>query len=78
MKTFLLLIAIALLSLSASVFDRNPQAKKEQSENDERSKLCKLFQKKAIDYKKNMRDDELARATLKSYEERAALYCKQK
>ncbi len=37
--------------------------------------LCKLFQKKALTYKKTMRDDDYARATLASYKKRAAIFC---
>ncbi len=45
-------------------------------QKDEES-LCKLFQEKAERYKKTMRHDDYALATLASYEKRAALYCKE-
>ena len=41
----------------------------------ERAHFCKAFTQKAIDYKKNMRDDELARITLESYKKRANIFC---
>ena len=52
--------------------ESNDTTQKEASENE---RLCKLFTQKAETYKKSMRDDELAKATLASYEKRAALYC---
>ena len=39
------------------------------------SHLCKLFQKKAIRYKKTMRHDDYAKTTLASYQKRAKLFC---
>jgi len=39
------------------------------------SPLCKLFQEKAIAYKKTMRHDDYAKVTLASYEKRAKLFC---
>lgn len=41
----------------------------------ENERLCKLFTRKAEEYKKHMRDDMLAKATLASYEHRAELFC---
>jgi hypothetical protein len=38
-------------------------------------RLCKIFQNKIIDYKKNMRDDAYAHSTLESYKKRAKIYC---
>lgn len=42
----------------------------------ENDRLCKLFTKKVEIYKKNMRKDLLAKASLASYEQRAKLFCK--
>jgi len=60
-------MAVALSSLSAStaVIEKKEQPKS----------LCKLFQEKAKVYKVTMRDDDYARATLASYEKRAAVFC---
>jgi len=40
------------------------------------NRLCKLFQEKATVYKKSMRTDKYAKATLESYNKRAKLFCK--
>ncbi|MBD3790261.1 MAG: hypothetical protein IE885_07885 [Campylobacterales bacterium] len=41
----------------------------------EAQRLCNLFTQKAENYEKTMRDDDLARQTLVSYQQRAKLYC---
>ncbi len=73
-KIFLLLGALFSLSLIAdtSIFEH----KTEKPEKTDNEALCKLFTEKAVAYKKTMRDDEYAQATLQSYYDRAALYCK--
>lgn len=43
--------------------------------SDQNDKMCQLFEMKVKDYKQTMRDDEYAKATLASYEKRAAIYC---
>ena len=52
-----------------------PLHEKDQKVYEEHKRLCQLFNKKIISYKKNIRDDELARATLKSYQKRASYFC---
>jgi len=52
-------------------------AKIEPSATAKNEELCKLFKEKIADYKKKMRDDDYAKATLASYEQRAALYCEE-
>ena len=52
-----------------------PQYIKDISREDVR--LCKIFQDKEKRYKKNMREDELAYSTLKSYQKRAYIFCSQ-
>jgi len=54
----------------------NETAAKDKAQYIENQRLCKLFIKKAKDYKVNMRDDLLATATLASYEHRASIFCK--
>lgn len=44
------------------------------SQKDDR--LCKIFQEKAISYKKSMRDDIYAQKTLENYENKTKLFCK--
>jgi len=53
--------------------EESAKAKQDMLENE---RLCKLFTKKAQEYKKHMRDDLLAKTTLASYEHRASLFCK--
>jgi hypothetical protein len=38
-------------------------------------RLCKIFNKKALEYEKDMRDDRLAKITLDSYKKRADIFC---
>jgi hypothetical protein len=65
MKTIIL--TILTLTLTTTIFASTD------SKNDER--LCKIFQHKALSYKKTMRDDAYAKKTLESYENRAKSYC---
>ena len=73
MKKIVLLAFLLTLTASADFF--NSEAKAEQQYQAERAKYCQFFTKKASDYKKNMRDDELAHITLESYQKRAKIYC---
>ena len=61
----LMFIALGSLSASTAVIEKKEQPKT----------LCKLFHEKAKAYKLTMRDDAYARATLASYEKRAAVFC---
>jgi len=65
MKTIIL--TILTLTITTSIFAST------ESRNEER--LCKVFQNKALSYKKTMRNDAYAKKTLESYETRAASYC---
>jgi len=73
MKKIVLLLVLLNLSLSADFF--NSEAKAAQKAQAEQDKYCKYFTKKAKDYEKNMRNDELAHVTLSSYKKRAKIYC---
>ena len=53
--------------------DKSANVKKNIALKDKR--LCKIFKEKIETYRKNMRDDELAYATLKSYQKRASYFC---
>lgn len=64
-----------LLTLVASADFFKTEEKALQEAQAEKARLCQLFTKKAIDYEKDMRDDELARITLKSYKKRSKIYC---
>ena len=60
----------------AEVFcSSKPLNKKDLEVYNEHKRLCTLFKQKIIDYKKDMRDDELAHATLESYKKRASYFC---
>lgn len=61
------------LSADTSIFEH----KTEKPAGVDNQAMCKLFTEKAADYKATMRDDEYAHVTLKSYQDRAAFYCKE-
>jgi len=73
MKT---LFAVLLLvsSIQAGFFkvEETEESVKAKNEN---QRLCQLFTEKAETYKKTMREDDLAKKTLESYEKRASIYC---
>lgn len=73
MKQLLLVIAISTFSFSGFY---NDDTKKSEAEYTENTRLCKIFTDKVEKYKSEMRADELAAASLASYENRAARYCK--
>ena len=70
------LVAVLLLvsSMQAGFFkaEESQETMKTQNEN---QRLCQLFTEKAETYKKTMREDDLAKKTLESYEKRASIYC---
>ena len=65
MKTIILMILT--LTITTTIFAS--------STTKEDDRLCKIFQEKAITYKKTMRHDAYARKTLESYETRADAFC---
>ena len=73
MKQFTLTIFLSIFTLAGFFNDTTAADKAEYLEN---ARLCNIFTKKIEDYKKNMRKDFLAGATLASYEYRAELFCK--
>jgi len=73
MKQFTLIIFLSIFALAGFFNESSGIDKAEYLEN---SRLCKIFTKKVEDYKKNIREDFLAGATLASYEYRADLFCK--
>jgi len=72
-KTITGVLLLLTLSIHADFF--NSQAKAEKKYEDERAYFCKVFTKKAFDYEKVMRDDELSRITLASYKKRQHIFC---
>jgi len=75
MKQILLITLISTFAFSG-FYDSVDEAASKKSEYVENERLCKMFTKKVEKYKNTMRDDELAAATLASYEHRAGIYCK--
>jgi hypothetical protein len=53
--------------------DENKEA--ENKEKEEAARLCEIYKVKIEKYKKTIRDDELARATLDNYERVKDKYC---
>jgi len=54
----------------------NEEGQKSKEEYIENERLCKIFTQKVSHYKKSLRADVLAAASLASYEYRAELFCK--
>ena len=75
MKQILLTVIISTFAFSG-FYDSADEAASKKSEFIENDRLCKLFTKKVEAYKKTIRDDVLATATLASYEHRAKIFCK--
>lgn len=73
MKHIILFILVTIFSF-AGFFNETDEADKTQYIENER--LCTIFKKKVELYRKNMRDDILAKASLESYKNRAELFCK--
>lgn len=71
----LLVAGLLLISSLYAGFFNEEESKEARAKKLENERLCKLFTDKAESYKKTMRDDELAIATLRSYEKRAEIYC---
>ena len=70
------LFAVLLLvsSMQAGFFKAEETEESVKAKN-ENQRLCQLFTEKAETYKKTMREDDLAKKTLESYEKRADIYC---
>ena len=63
----IIILTILTLTITTNIFAASKVAKDE--------RLCKIFQEKAINYKKTMRQDAYAVQTLKSYKQRAETFC---
>jgi len=70
----ILTVIILISSINAGFFNEN-QTEKEMAKKVENNRLCKIFTEKATQYKSTMREDDLAKKTLLSYEKRANIYC---
>lgn len=58
-----------------SAFVKSQENNKLADEQAENKRMCTICKKKVTQYKKDMRDDDLAIATLKNYERRLDKYC---
>ena len=63
------------LSVLSLMFTSGVFASSTTSSSSEKQRLCGVFQEKIAVYEQNMRTDAYAQKTLKSYENRAKLYC---
>jgi len=72
MKNLLLLTIITSFAMSGFFPETDTQAEQEAAEN---TRFCKVFTQKVESYKEDLREDTLAQATLKSYEERRDRFC---
>ena len=73
MRIFIATLLIA-SSLFAGFFESDTK-QAEEMKKQENERLCKLFTDKVEKYRENMRNDDLAAATLESYKKRAEIYC---
>lgn len=73
MYKILTLLMISIIMLHADFFQSAEKA--EQKYQEEQAYFCEVYTKKAIDYEKTMREDELAQITLNSYKKRAKIFC---
>lgn len=73
MKHIILFMLVTFFTYAGFFNDSDEVDKANYIENE---RLCTLFKKKVEVYKKNMRDDVLAKASLESYKQRAELFCK--
>ncbi|SFV71316.1 hypothetical protein MNB_SV-13-69 [hydrothermal vent metagenome] len=73
MKTILWSVLLFMTIIHADFF--NSEEKAQQKYEEERAGYCKMFTQKVIDYKKEMRDDELYLITFESYKKRKHIFC---
>lgn len=72
MKKLILLAIMSTFAMSELTNEAEIKALETAKENE---RLCKIFTNKVTKYKTNMRNDELAKATLISYETRMDSFC---
>lgn len=73
MKKIFLLALLSTFAMSGFTNDVDTKALESEKEN---ARLCEVFKSKVEEYKSTMRKDDLAEATLISYEKRMSSYCK--
>ncbi len=73
----MILTAVACVTMELFAADTVSFAKVEAAATTKNKELCALFKTKAAEYKKSMRDDDYAKATLSSHEKRILMYCEE-
>jgi len=73
MKKVILMALVSTFAMSG--FFNDAQIKQEKEQKAEAARLCKIYTTKTEKYKETMRDDDLAKATLKNYVRIENKYC---
>jgi len=73
MKKIILLALVSTFAMSG--FFNKAQVEQEKAQKEEAARLCKIYTEKTEKYKKTMRNDEFAQATLKNYVRIENKYC---
>lgn len=73
-KKILLMLAMLTSLTMAEQFDAGMQVQEDMAKAED-TRMCKLCIAKAKKYNENMRDDELAKATLDNYKRRIKMHC---
>lgn len=75
MKKLTLLVLASTFAMSG--FFNEAQVEEEKAQKAEAARLCKIYTEKTEKYKETMRNDDLAKATLKNYVRVENKYCGQ-
>ena len=73
MKKIVLMALVSTFAMSG--FFNEAQVEQEKAQKAEAARLCKIYTEKTEKYKESMRDDDLAKATLKNYVRVENKYC---
>ena len=73
MKKIILMALVTTFAMSG--FFNDAQVEQEKEQKAEAARLCKIYTAKTEKYKETMRDDDLAKATLKNYVRVENKYC---
>ena len=73
MKKIILMALVSTFAMSG--FFNEAQVEQEKAQKAEAARLCKIYTEKTEKYKETMRDDDLAKATLKNYVRVENKYC---
>jgi hypothetical protein len=73
MRKVILMVLVSTFAMSG--FFNEAQVKQEKEQKAEAARLCKIYTTKTEKYKETMRNDDLAKATLKNYVRIENKYC---